>query len=67
MLSFPLTYDELVLILRFKQAVLHVVDRSERAKLSCEHARKHARDAELHLARVQLEVGRIQKLCERFI
>jgi hypothetical protein len=35
--------------------------------LSCEHARKHARDAELHLARVQLEVDRIEKLCESLI
>ncbi|KAH7080099.1 hypothetical protein BKA63DRAFT_505697 [Paraphoma chrysanthemicola] len=51
-------------VLELAEAVLQIVETSNQAKLSCEHARKHARDAELNYAWIQLEVGRIQKLCE---
>ncbi|KAH7086415.1 hypothetical protein FB567DRAFT_593358 [Paraphoma chrysanthemicola] len=54
-------------VLELAEAVLQIVETSDQAKLSCEHARKHARDAELNYARIQLDVGRIQKLCESLL
>lgn len=43
---------------------MHAVDCSKQAKLSAERARKHARDAELNVERVGLELQRLEKLCK---
>jgi hypothetical protein len=45
------------------QAILHAVEGSKQAKLGAELARKHARDAELNVERVGIELQRLERLC----
>ncbi|KAF2033100.1 hypothetical protein EK21DRAFT_109237 [Setomelanomma holmii] len=65
--SMPANDPDRVRLLEMAEAVLHCVETSNQAKLSCESARKHARDAEVNYARIQLEVGRIHKMCAGLI
>jgi hypothetical protein len=46
-----------------KQAVLCVIECVKEAKKDAEVARKHARDAELNVERMRLELTRLEKLC----
>ena len=55
---------QLLLTMNKKQAVLNCLEAAKRARIAAAEAQKYAREAELHAQRANIELGRLQQLCE---